>query len=214
MGNWFNTQGFDTKVEKTSSVPRFWMPVNAEDEKEITFLDDTLVPFEMTDPKGQTIRVDLPVVLKEHQLQIGGSWKNWFTCLAPMGCSCPICQGGNRPAQIAVFTVIDHSEWTPPDGGPMIKDQKKLWVAKMSQAAYKVIKKQAQRREGLRGCRFIVQRLGNKSPNVGDTFEFIRKDELPDELQPFNYMEALAPKSEAELRAAMGTQVTQRPTNY
>jgi hypothetical protein len=51
---------------------RFWMPPGSE--KVLIFLDDE------------------PFVFWEHNLKLNGSWRNWFTCLAPMGMECPLCK--------------------------------------------------------------------------------------------------------------------------
>ena len=33
---------------------------------------------------------DTPIIW-EHNLQLNGSWRNWFTCVEPLGMKCPAC---------------------------------------------------------------------------------------------------------------------------
>ena len=42
-------------------------------------------------PEGETTIVfmdDKPPIIEEHQLKIGDSWQNWFTCLEVLGQPC------------------------------------------------------------------------------------------------------------------------------
>ena len=73
------SKGYDVFEEKEraaeekqkSYVNRFWLP--GDSNAKIVFLDDN------------------PPIIEEHQLQIDGDWKNWFTCLRMVGEVCPIC---------------------------------------------------------------------------------------------------------------------------
>lgn len=212
--SWYQTDGFENEIEKPAprnTTRRFWIPVDADKETKITFLDDTTERYVMTDPEsGKDVRVQLPVMLKEHQLRLNGHWRNWFTCLAPQGKPCPVCQSGDTARQIAAFTVIDHSRWKDKQGN-WHQDEVKLWVVKTSSSTFKLIQKQAAKRKGLRGCVFTVSRLGDKSSGVGDNYEYEEKvdeaqlvDSDGNSLQPYNYLEVFKPKSGKELSAIVG----------
>ena len=57
--------------------------------------------------------------------------------------------------------------------GATQKDNVKMFVAKRD--TIKTLQKLAVKRGGLRGCRFDVSRTGDKSPSVGNMFDFIEK---------------------------------------
>jgi urease beta subunit len=88
--------------------------------------------------------------------------------------TCPLCEEGNRAYLVALFTVIDHrsyeSKKTP---GVMYKDTPKLLKAKTQTAEY--LASIAQKRGGLAGCTFDVERHGDKSASVGSHYDFIEK---------------------------------------
>jgi len=206
MSSWYSG-GYDPETEAQAEAEsnfnklfRYYLPIGKGGE--ITFVDDTMTPMEFK-YQGEVITLKLPLIVREHQMLLNGSWKNWFTCLRPTGKPCPPCGQGNKAANVAVYTVIDHNEWTDKNGN-VHKDEEKLWVCKVSSVSYKFMKKQHAKRNGLRGCRFEVERLGDKSPNVGDTFEFLGKDELDPKIQVPNYLELFAPKSANELKSVIG----------
>lgn len=147
---------------------RFWM--NQGEERKITFLDGEL------DDNGL---LDI-LSYKEHGLKVNGRFTQ-FVCLEDITGVCPICESGDRASLVGVFTVIDHTPYQIQKGekaGQVVKDQRKLFVAK--RGTLKILQKTAQKRDGLAGCTFDVNRTGDKSPQVGDMFEFIEKRSLPE----------------------------------
>lgn len=139
-------------------VQRFWLPQDKPNS--ITFLDGNLVDG----------MLDIPF-LYEHQINMNGSWRNWFICTQDSE-PCPICEGDNKPYYAGFLTVIDHSEYKTKDGLTH-KDTVKLFVAKRD--TIKQLQLMATKRGGLRGCTFDVLRTGDKSPSVGSTFDFTEK---------------------------------------
>lgn len=164
---------------------RFWMPPSKDDKPDtfLTFVDD------LQHPSGYP----LPFVFNEHQLQINGNWKNWFTC---PGDGCPLCASGDRPSLVAAFTVIDHSEWTDKKG-KVHKDELKLYMAKTK--VNKILRKMMKKKGSLRGWKCEVTRATGESPSTGDGFDFEDRITLSDDIQPPDYMELFKPKSMEDL---------------
>lgn len=180
---------------KSNSIYRFWMPKGTT--TRIVFLDDN------------------PPVYDEHNLQINGSWKNWFTCKKQFGEECSICEGGTYAYTAGAYTILDGSEWTDKKGA-VHKDEKKLYIAKMD--TLKKLKQISAKRGGLRGCVFEVTRTdGDKSPGTGDMFDFeykMTEEELvakygqkdPKLVKAYDYDVVLAPKDDLEVHGAMDTE--------
>jgi hypothetical protein len=178
---------------QSNNVFRFWMP--QDHTTTIIFLDDE------------------PPVYDEHQLQIGGSWKNWFTCKKQFGERCSICEDNKvYPYTAGAYTIIDRSEWTDKKG-TVHKDERKLFIAKLD--TLKKLKKMSAKRGGLRGCIFEVTRsTSQNSPSTGDMFEFegkLSEEELEkmfagkegDGHKPYDYDKILAPKDDDEISDKM-----------
>lgn len=146
---------------------RFWLKEN--EEAQITFVDGAL------SPEGFL----LPPRFYEHQLMLNGSWQNYFVCPQESnpgtGEKCPICEGGDRPSLIALFTVIDHRVHTGRDG-KIFKDNPRLMVAK--NISYELLNKIAQKRGGLAGATFDASRVGDKAPSIGSHFDFVEKNDV------------------------------------
>lgn len=186
---WF-ASGFDSldNIPDSNSGKtqrRFWMP--AEKSAKITFIDSE------------------PFCIWEVNMNLNGSWRNWFTSLKSMGQECPLEEAGFRPYYAGFLTVIDHSVWTDSKGVEH-KDNVKLYAAKVS--TMKKLKRQIEKNGPLGGCQFDVYRSDKKSASVGDEFDFIGKIDVSSqfpEAKAFDYQNQLAPKSIAELRAIVGT---------
>ena len=148
----------------------------------------------------------------EHMLQFNGNWEQ-FACTAEQDQSqpCPICESGNKPYLATALTIIDHTPHkvkSGPNAGKIIKNTRKLFVAKRTTAAQ--MTKHAVKRNGLAGCTYDVSRVGDKSANIGSEFEFSEKAdslaslaqkyglELAD-VQPANYEEEIRYRSPEEL---------------
>jgi hypothetical protein len=175
----------------SNKVHRFWMPVGKT--TRIVFLDDK------------------PPVYEEHNPQINGSWKHWFTCNKMFGEPCSHCEAGTYAYTAGAYTIIDGTEWVDKKGKTH-KNEKKLFVAKID--TLKKLKQISAKRGGLRGCVFEVSRTGDKSPGTGDMFDFEKKlseEELKKLFggqdgkghEPYNYDEVLAPKDAEETNTQM-----------
>jgi hypothetical protein len=173
----------DTSFGKTQR--RFWMP--AEKSAKVTFVDSE------------------PFCIWEVNMNLNGSWRNWFTSLKSMGQECPLEEAGFRPYYVGFLTVIDHSVWTDSQGKEH-KDDVKLFPAKVS--TMKRLKRQVEKNGPLAGCQFDVYRSDAKSASVGDEYDFLGKIEVDSqypEAKVFDYQNDLAPKSAAELKKIVGT---------
>jgi hypothetical protein len=169
-------------------------------------------------PKGDTRRVifltegDEAPVLWEHQYKANGNWQNWITCLKPLGIECPFCDWSEasdnnefRRYKAAFFTIIDTSEYTD-RSGTVHKNTKRLMCCK-SGTAEKIKRKWMRLQEDgkpLRGAMFEIYRTnGDKSPSVGEDFEYIKHvdlDVLEDSVE-FDYAEMLKPDVDAAAAA-------------
>lgn len=183
------------KEDQKNKVYRFYLPVGAE--TQITFVDD------ITHPDGYR----LPFVVKEHQVQLRGDWKNWFTCLADIRTSvgeskeCPPCKIGNFPSVISAYTVIDHSVWEDKKG-KVHQDEIKLFAAKSK--TVKQLEKFLAKYGTLRGLKFDVSRTDSQKAAVGDTFIVDEQVELKPDIQPLDYKAIFQPKSVEELKDILG----------
>ena len=146
------------KAAGGNSVFRYWMPDGAE--QQITFLDGEL---------SEAGLLDVPRFW-EHQLQLGGSWKNWFPCTKDEE-PCPICDI-KQPALVYALTIIDHREWEDKKDNTH-QHERKLYICKGD--TYKRLSKIAAKRGGLAGCTFDVSRIGDKAEAVGNDFDFVEK---------------------------------------
>ena len=171
---------------------RFWL--NKQESCYITFLDGDL---------DQDGLIDNPV-LYQHQLQLNGSWNNFYVCTADKE-PCPICEDGKTPSLVQLFTVIDHRSYES-KGGKVYKNTRKLFVAK--RGTMDLLQKIATKRGGLTGATFDASRLGEKAPAVGDSFDFERKTpletiqaKLGEEMVPADYEHEFEYKTADELRA-------------
>lgn len=157
------------KYEQSKKTWRFW--IKEGEEARITFVDGGLTKEGFLDV----------VSFKEHRLLRNGSWNNFFVCTKETEGVCPICEDGDLPARVALFTVIDHRKVTgkkkAADGSSITyQDVPKLFVAKTD--TLKLLTSMGQKRGGLQGCTFDVMRIGNRAPSVGSQFDFIEKQAL------------------------------------
>lgn len=167
---------------------RFWM--KEKEEARITFVDGDL------GPEGYLV----PPRYYEHNLFLNGTWNNFFVCpekTSPdAGEKCPLCESGDRPAIVALFTIIDHRQiQSTKDKGKIWKDTKKLLVAKPQ--TFELLNKHAIKRGGLAGCTFDASRVGDKSASVGSMFEFVERHPI-DELKKAYQVERIDPKTNAK----------------
>lgn len=173
-----------TEARKAASgaAQRFWIPEGGSGS--ITFLDGDL---------NEQGMLDVPV-FREHQLEMNGHWRNWFACTHENE-PCPICEDGNQPSLVAVMSVIDHSEYKDREG-KLHKDQKRLYVCKRD--TLRLLTTKAVKKGGLTGWRVDVGRIGDKSANVGNDFDFVEKTDVTE--KPFNYDEVITYLTGDQLR--------------
>lgn len=194
------------RAESGNTVFRYWMPDGAE--QRITFLDGEL---------SEAGLLDVPCYW-EHNLQINGSWKNWFPCTKDEE-PCPLCDI-KAPSLVYAFTIIDHREWDDKQGRTH-QHERKLYMCKGD--TYKRLSKIAAKREGLTGITFDVARIGDKAENVGNDFDFVEKLSLKElrkkygmeksgetgnnkVCQPYDYEEVIKYYTADELRSmGLGT---------
>lgn len=146
----------EAKAAERGKLFRFWLKPG--EDASITFVDGSLNP-------DNTLNA---LMYREHMTQVGGEWTQ-FVCVSDVE-PCPLCEDGDDPSLVAVLTVIDHREYTSKKG-VKYKDTQKLFVMKMG--TYQQLSKLAAKRGGLAGWRVDVSRTGDKSPNVGDVFDFV-----------------------------------------
>ena len=181
------------------------------EEARITFVDGDL------SPEGFL----LPPRFYEHNLFLNNSWNNLYVCPhmtnPDSGEACPICEGGDRPALVALFTIIDHRVVKGKEN-KTYTNTPRIMAAKSQ--SFEMLNKLAIKRGGLEGCTFDVSRMGDKSASIGSMFDFVEKTPVA-ELQkkytrvvkgedgkektvsifvPANYEEEIIFRSAAELR--------------
>lgn len=122
----------------------------------------------------------------EHSLHLNGTWGHTYVCPEQTnpasGEKCPICESGDKPYLVSLFTVIDHRTFPSKDGTKIYKDTRKLFPVKSG--TFEKLNKLALKRGGLAGCTFDVSRsMDEKSPRVGDLFDFTSKEEDLDVLR-------------------------------
>jgi hypothetical protein len=228
--SWFNNDNVGQPANQGDKPPaRFRVPVG--ESKEFTFLDGATIDLTIN---GEVVEgIETPIRLSEYRVTVpkgfvdnlpsqlrnkaqmildrlyfrAGGWSNFSTVPSPDEKD-PL-RDFERPSSIVVFTVIDHSSWTSPQGKTYV-DQKRLFVAKRNSPAWGILQRQIERLrdkknfDSLRGCRFESSRHGDKTPSVGNSFDFIERVEDLDSLdQPFDYGKILAPKSADDLEALL-----------
>lgn len=191
--------------ERKNNVYRHWMP--QEHSIKATFLD----------PNVYEDGVEMPFMFSEHNIQLKGHWRNWFTCIEGIPHPetgkpqrCPICASGDNPYTAAAFTIIDHSRWeSKKKKGQFHQHERKLLVVKAE--ARKVILKRHAKKGELRGWLVEITRTGDKSVNTGNDFDFEHKHNSDQEFSeftngvhkalpaPVDYMKHFAPKTQEEL---------------
>lgn len=152
---------------RKASFGRLWRWFLKEGEEgKLTFVDGQL------DSQGFLV----PPRVYEHTVMHNGKWTN-FVCPEKsdpsLGFKCPICAGGDQPSLVSFFTVIDHRVFVSKKDGKTVTNTRKLLVAKPQ--SMEMLAKMAIKRDGLAGCTFDVSRNGNKSPNIGNVFDFTEK---------------------------------------
>jgi hypothetical protein len=177
------------KSAATSNSNRFWMPKGSD--RTIIFLSDGQGDYG-------------PATSFEHQVQLHGNWRNWFTCLESTGKACPLCEWNKEHNQFKrykamFFSIIDTTEFVDKRGNKR-KNLKKILCAKRGVA--EIIKRKYLARfeegEGIRGAMFKVYRTNDdKSSSVGEDYEFVKMVDLSglEDSEPHDWAEVLRPES-------------------
>lgn len=212
-GGFGNETPAEQQRKTGDKVFRFWMKPGSD--TQITVVDSAVLNLI---PPGETqaAKVPAPFIYFEYNLNINGSWKNWFTkpLVVVNGKVSPtelheddlLGRAGQRASECAVLTVIDHTQWKDRNGN-LHKDELKLYVMKTASDTYAAMMKLAGKFDGnLRGLKLDVSRPNDpKSPSVGSVLQpadFAQpKVSLADDVQPFNYLVELAPPSAEDLRS-------------
>ena len=187
--SWYND---DTAFNDTKDYGprRFWMPNNSE--RKITIVDAPMINL-----NGMSIKT--PFQFQEYNVQINGNWRNWFT-RHPNPAEDLLAEMGHKASRVAVFTIIDHNEYTDKKG-VVHKDKLCVYVIKRSLPIYSMWERAMARFGSLEGKTFLISRMGDKSSGCGSVLE--RTDDWQgfnnSVHKPFNYLELFAPKSREEL---------------
>lgn len=156
------------EAQKESQGKLFRFYLKDKEEAKITFVDGDLNEDGLL----------LPPRYYEHSIQLNGKWGNFFVCpdktMPEAGHKCPICEAGDRPSLVALFTIIDHRSYKSEKTGKTYQHQKRLLVAKSQ--TMELLTKMAIKRGGLAGCTFDVSRMGEQSAAVGSIFDFVDKN--------------------------------------
>lgn len=200
--DWMVGTGLDTDMSGDprgstgAQTNRFWMPQG--DEKIIVFITEA----------------NSFVTVWEHQVKLGGDWKNWFTCLDTgrkegEESKCDLCKfsqankGRFRRSKVMYGTVIDCSKWTDKDGNEHNFTRRLFGMKSDTQ---EIIKRRYLERvengEGMKYAMFKVFRSKQKkSASVGTEFNFMKMADpanIPEDLrEEMNYQEILQPNPEA-----------------
>lgn len=164
------TEDAEAKQQNGYKLFRFWL--KEKEEARITFIDGELAT------EGAWKGYPDPPRYWEHNLFLKGTWNHFFVCPEKTnpdsGEKCPICESGDKPSFVALFTIIDHRQVpSTKDKTKVYKDQKKLMVCKPQ--TMEMITKHAIKRGGLAGATFDASRVGDKSASVGSMFDFVEK---------------------------------------
>lgn len=154
------------EAKKAEQGKSFRFFIKKGQEASIIFVDGVLGPKGYLTP---------PRFYEHFTIMPGGKWGN-VVCpqqtLPQSGEKCPLCETKDKASLVSLFTVVDLTPYTTKNG-IVIPFTRKLFVAKPT--TFELINKLAIKRGGLAGIKFDVSRTGDKSPSVGDVFDFQEK---------------------------------------
>lgn len=141
------------RLDSMNGPNRFWMPQGQN--KELVFVDDE------------------PFAIYEHNPKMNGSFKNWITCLKESNADASCCQvlGDNTRYFVGYYTVVDCSKFVS-NKGNTYQFEVKFLPAKMK--TLKKLRRKKEDRGSLVGSMFRAYRDDEKSPGVGDEYEYVR----------------------------------------
>lgn len=156
-------KGEEDRLASMYGPPKLWLKAGAT--KSIVFVDDN------------------PACLHEHSPKINGSWGNSYTCLRDMypdDVACCEILGQDTRHFVGYFTVIDMDQWKDKKGN-LHEFEIKLLPAKVK--SLKMIEhKKVSRENRLAGRIFNIRRTDDKSPSIGDDYEYNRDVKDPSAL--------------------------------
>lgn len=193
-------------IERASRFKPFRFWIERGEETRFTFLDG-----------GIESGVLVPgVAFLEHMLKKTGSKGFDNICCVQEEEDCPICLDGDRPSLVFAMTILDHTEWKDKDG-KLHEHQRRLFVCKGD--TFKMLQMKAMKPTpgtsetapmGLQYVTFNVGRVGEKSPGVGNVFDFVARTNLDtlvkltkmtaEDLQPLDYTKAITVLKADDLR--------------
>ncbi len=153
-------------IQRENQVYRFY--VKAGGERTITFLDGGL------DEDG-----DMEAIcFYEHGINNAALKYPKYVCIndPANGSDCPLCNMGNDPYFVTVFTVLVHGTWHSKKDKKDYNGQIQLFVAK--QGVANKLRLKAVKYGGLKGATFDVTRSNADAFNVGDDFDYMRKEDM------------------------------------
>lgn len=161
-----------------------------------------------------------PFFLTEHNFKLGGSWRNWATCIQNVSDQgCPLCQARARNSNLpissydaSVLTVVNMTGYTNRETGEPVKNYRELLVIKGD--TIQKFKNWDERKNGLRGCVYVVTRTGSKKESIGDDWDYTEKlsdaemeKQFGENAAPLDYSDLLPIKSFDELSSIV-SQIT------
>lgn len=208
--SWFDT-GFSKAHKETAKdvtnndkQRRFWVPKDGT--QSIIFLDNFDWRSEIS---GENVPV-VPFALYEHQVQVDGDFRNphFFTC---SGRGCPLCQAKYTKKRVSLLSVLNL--WTDKEGKARATKQ----ILPMFDGTALLIEGKKEKKGNLRGLKYSVSRTEDKSPRVGNDYEYEENvgdkilEMFPDvDLNPYTltaeealeyYKNLFMPKPEDEIRS-------------
>jgi hypothetical protein len=148
-GSWFQkgyggVKGEEDRIATKYGPQRFWMP--AKETKTIVFLDDE------------------PACIHEHNPKMGGSWKNWSTCIRDV-------------YPDGYYSVIDCTKWQDKKGNTY-QFEVKLYGAKLKTLKLLQTKMQEDWGGSMTGKVIKIRRTSSDDASVGNDFTLDRDADM------------------------------------
>lgn len=189
-GSWMKT-GFQAaskemagnKAKQGSFTPDFWLKDG----------DDAMVRFLSNEP----------ISIYQHRIQNGGKWVT-STCLRD---GCPLCEAGNKPQFVGVFSIIDRrkEEWVDKNTGKKVSRQNTVKMWRCGTRVMGSLEKLTARRGSLMGYDISVSRTGTSTDTIYTLIPEIPSPMSAEDkaLKPLDLVKLLAPKPRQEHLAGL-----------
>lgn len=121
-----------------------------------------------------------PFAIYEHNPKMNGSFKNWVTCVKGVFEDAPCCDeiGEKTRYYVGFYTIIDCSKWVDNKGNTYQYEMKLLPAKLKSLKKFKRKGEDRAQQGGLAGCLYKATREDQKSPSIGDEFEFQKEADM------------------------------------